>query len=618
MQAQNNIKYGENYIVFEAEDTNTPLGNKWQVRTPSDATYLNYLHNVGSSPAPINNTYLEYTGPWLGNGSELEYKFTCPKTGTYQVAMRLHSPLRESDDPNKGVWYTPPGQTDPVWWEKADARNDFYIKMEGNYTSGSTKHTETDLRTFHKLFGRGGNKWGTCINLEHNGNNGVFYNLVKGQEYSFYLKGRSATAIVDYITLYDTSYLVHNINNQGPDLALQLPEVIRPYVTPTTIAISPSPATVRFGASYQLNKTITPTNGNPSVIWSTSNDQIVSVNQSGLITAIGTVGQKATITATSSINGLLMGTSEVTIIDWYAIPIQSIAVTPENPMITEGQNVDLIANVLPVNADDKSVLWTSSNTAIATVDVRGKVTALKEGTVTIRATSNSDATIFGETSVVVGVLIEPFVNFDNNSNYLNRTFKTGETMNVGIEYHAGSGQTVTEAIAFKLRHIQNNSGTWKILKDVNVDLPAYIGTTSGTVTTAISLAGLTPSASLPSNEFYYLFVKCTYTNGKSVNKGLQPIVIVENLSVEDVLMDSKKIRLFPNPTTNNEISISGIESGVYQLKVYNLVGAEMINESLTVANDASAPVNLKGISQGTYIIIVTKDNKQYQTLFIVK
>ena len=179
----------------------------WTVRAPGDPEYLKYLTNVGSSPEPINNTYLEYTGPWLGAGSELTYNFTAPKTGTYQIAMRMHSPLRSG--------------------ELADKRNDFFIKMDGNFTSGSNKHTESDLRTFHKIFGRGANKWGTCVNLEHNGNNGAFYNLIKGEVYTFTLKGRSGTAVVDYITFYDTSYLAHNINNQSTDLALQLPEEIR-------------------------------------------------------------------------------------------------------------------------------------------------------------------------------------------------------------------------------------------------------------------------------------------------------------------------------------------------------------------------------------------------------
>lgn len=129
---QNNIKYGEDIIVFEAKGTNTTLGNKWAIRQPRDSSYL---LNQGSSPKPINNTYLEYTGPWQGSGSELEYKFICPKTGTYQIAMRMHSPLRlapeevtECGDNKEYVCKTIDGEVVP--WEKADKKTISTLKRK--------------------------------------------------------------------------------------------------------------------------------------------------------------------------------------------------------------------------------------------------------------------------------------------------------------------------------------------------------------------------------------------------------------------------------------------------------------------------------------------------------
>ena len=54
-----------------------------------------------------------------------------------------------------------------------------------------------------------------------------------------------------------------------------------------------------------------------------------------------------------------------------------------------GETTTITATVTPAElpAEDKEVVWTSSNTTIATVDANGKVTALKAGTVTITATS---------------------------------------------------------------------------------------------------------------------------------------------------------------------------------------------------------------------------------------
>lgn len=464
--AQNNIKYGPDYVVFEAEDTNTDLGNLWTVRKPEDATYLKYLFYPGESPDPINNTYLEYTGPWQGAGSELEYKFTCPKTGTYQIAMRLHTPLRASTNANKGKWLTPPGETEAVWWELADLRNDFYVKMEGNYTSGSAKHSESDLRTFHKFFGRGANKWGTCINLEHNGNNGLFYNLVEGEEYTFYLKGRSNTAIVDYIAFYDTSYLTHSINNQGPDLALQLPEEILPYGVPTAMSLSPNPGNLRVGKTLQLETVITPANGNPNATWTSSNNAIITVNENGLATAQGTIGEKATITATNKFDNSLIASTEITLISDFSIPVTSVSITSTSTSIVAGSSETLTATILPSDADNKNITWSTTDASIATVDVNGNVTGIAEGSVKIRATSVDNNSIFAETDVTITQDIPQAVSINKINGMSLEDFKISragkieidEVLNLEVsysnitEYSAGFGRVV-------VRYAINNGGT---------------------------------------------------------------------------------------------------------------------------------------------------------------
>ena len=53
-----------------------------------------------------------------------------------------------------------------------------------------------------------------------------------------------------------------------------------------------------------------------------------------------------------------------------------------------GKTLTLTATVTPDNATDKTVAWTSSNDAVATVDANGVVTAKAEGTATITATAD--------------------------------------------------------------------------------------------------------------------------------------------------------------------------------------------------------------------------------------
>lgn len=71
-----------------------------------------------------------------------------------------------------------------------------------------------------------------------------------------------------------------------------------------------------------------------------------------------------------------------------AITTTSVIVTPKFSSIYAGEQTELKADVIPVDALDKSVSWTTSDTSLATVDENGLVSGLKEGKVMITATAN--------------------------------------------------------------------------------------------------------------------------------------------------------------------------------------------------------------------------------------
>ena len=76
--------------------------------------------------------------------------------------------------------------------------------------------------------------------------------------------------------------------------------------------------------------------------------------------------------------------------------------------LEKGGTAQLTATVLPANADDTTVTWTSSDTGVATVDHRdGTVQALNAGTVTITATSNGDIDVYDSIELTVTDTAEP-------------------------------------------------------------------------------------------------------------------------------------------------------------------------------------------------------------------
>ena len=69
------------------------------------------------------------------------------------------------------------------------------------------------------------------------------------------------------------------------------------------------------------------------------------------------------------------------------VPGSSVAISGGSFELKEGASKQLSATVSPSNATDRAVSWKSSDTAVATVDASGKVTAVKAGTATITATA---------------------------------------------------------------------------------------------------------------------------------------------------------------------------------------------------------------------------------------
>ena len=85
------------------------------------------------------------------------------------------------------------------------------------------------------------------------------------------------------------------------------------------------------------------------------------------------------------------------------IPVTGIDLTMSEGAITsicEGESFSVSADVYPNNATDKSIVWTSSNSDVATVDKNGKVTGLSKGEATIKA-SSSNIEIYKEFNVTV-------------------------------------------------------------------------------------------------------------------------------------------------------------------------------------------------------------------------
>ncbi|MFS0817078.1 phage major tail protein, TP901-1 family [Lysinibacillus sp. 1P01SD] len=84
------------------------------------------------------------------------------------------------------------------------------------------------------------------------------------------------------------------------------------------------------------------------------------------------------------------------------VAVTGLSVNPTTLTVAVGDTGSIVANVVPVNATNKSVTFTSSDEAIATVNAQGVVTGVADGSATITATTD-DGGFTATTAVTVTV-----------------------------------------------------------------------------------------------------------------------------------------------------------------------------------------------------------------------
>ena len=120
---------------------------------------------------------------------------------------------------------------------------------------------------------------------------------------------------------------------------------------------------------------------NTSVTWSSSDTDVIVVDEYGMVAPIGP--GTATVTATSVSNPTLSASCSFTVKQF----VETIYLDGESAALLVGETEQLTASVYPFNATDKRLSWSSSDPDVASVDANGVVTALDAGSAVITASA---------------------------------------------------------------------------------------------------------------------------------------------------------------------------------------------------------------------------------------
>ena len=252
--------------------------------------------------------------------------------------------------------------------------------------------------------------------------------------------------------------------------------------------------------------------------------------------------------------------------------------------IIKGDTMTLVAKVLPEDAANKNVSWSSSNRTVATVDKDGVITTHEAGTVTITARSTTNQIVYAECKIDVRV---PVNNFVLNKNQV--TILAGET-NVLAAIIGPNDATTT-----KVEWSSNNTEVVRVTED-----GLLIGLKQGT---AIVTAILRDEAGLHT-------ATCKVTVPESLVVGVLGVALNKTtLTLEKGTRETLTATIMPNDATNTSVvwtssnksvaivnangRITALSPGTSTITVTTVSGGETASCQVTVTE--VAPIKTTGV-----------------------
>ncbi len=319
----------------------------------------------------------------------------------------------------------------------------------------------------------------------------------------------------------------------------------------------------------QLSYSITPSDaGVQTVTWESSDEEVATVDANGLVTA-QSVGS-AEITVKTDDGGF---TDKVSV---EVLPVSATGISLDKTSFEGYTNEDggaalIKATITPQNATNQTIIWSSSDESLATVDDRGFVTFLENGDVTITAVAE-DGGFSASADITILTSVKGI-----------RLNSRKETINVGETFQL-EGKTNPETAS-------NQKVTWESSDEsiVTVD-------DSGLVT-AIAVGEADVTIRTDEGNF---FISCKFevSDPTSVNN-----------------LEMKHIMVYPNPA-RDILRIHSPEDFKYAV-IFNSLGMQVIHKNL--CSGSKAEISVSGFPNGVYILrLESVDGSIYSDRFIKK
>lgn len=349
-------------------------------------------------------------------------------------------------------------------------------------------------------------------------------------------------------------------------------EVKGETIAVTGVKIRPSTVSLEPGETYQLTATVMPENAsNKAVEWKSNHPELVSVDEDGLITAIKRQAGTTVYITVKTVDGGKSSTCQVTVKEPSGgeVAVTGISLNQTSEELEVGKTLQLKPTITPSNATNKSVQWTSSNSAVASVDINGLVTAKAIGTAKITAKTEDG----GKTATV---------NITVKKASEQNVPVTGVSINMSsLSLKVGESATLTTTIA--PANATNKGVTWT----TSMSSVATV-TSDGVVTAKAAGTAVITAKTEDGGKTATCNVTVTYTPDPGGEVSVTQVTISPT-SVNMTVGDTKQfsVKIDPANATNQEVSWSSSDPSVASIDSKGLVTAKAEGKAtITVtAND---------------------------------
>lgn len=314
--------------------------------------------------------------------------------------------------------------------------------------------------------------------------------------------------------------------------------------------------------TLQINSAVLPANAtNKTVTWSVLNTTgKASISSTGLVTAIE--NGNVTALATANDGSGVYGTIVLTITN-QLIPVTGITISGTGGLTTidnDNGTLQLIASILPLNATNKSVTWSIVNqTGEANLSATGLLTAIANGTVSVKATANDGSSAYGTIIISISGQIVPVTKITlNGTNGENVITTNNNTLQLNA--------VVTPINA------SDQSVTWSIV--------------SGNGLAVINSEGLVTAI-----DNGKIVARATANDGSGIFGLMEIPIIIENSDLISVFVTRDEMRIQLN---SNYIS--------WKASLYNFQGSQVYSK--TVESEL-VTIDVSKLPSGVYVIALS-------------